>query len=159
MKNNLSICTVTLILIMAFAGCRRFQPIPSPTAVTPTPKYCAFVSNPGPPPPEVVERAKENFNHLQVSGIRGKMEVSAYGDYYCDDFSVKAVDFSYLIVVRDLEDQTTMREIAEKLKESSRNSVQGWNMGSLSIGFMSGMYCNWDEVWNECSSIEPIINP
>lgn len=87
------------------------------------------------------------------------MFITADGEYFCDEFLVRGVDFKYLIIVDDLEDQTTFREIAEKLKDSSRKSVEGWNLGDVNISFMSGKFCGWDEMQNTCSPIEPIIYP
>jgi hypothetical protein len=159
MKNILSNCTILLIVLISLAGCGTFQSTPSPIPVTPTPTYCPFTSNPGPTPPEVEKRAKENFYTLQVSGIRGSLDVTAYGEYSCDNFAVKEISFEYTIAVNDLEDQTAIREIVAKLKDSAKNSLEGRNMGEVRIRFVAGKECRWAELQNACTPIMPLTYP
>ncbi len=152
------LAVIPLVLAMA---CGELQPaLSAPTAVPPTPtgSPCPFVANPGPPPPEVEKRAQDAFQAMAESGIRGKLRVQAYGEYSCDKFGVQAVDFEYTLVVPDLQDQATIQEQVARVKQSAKESVQGWNLGQVSVRFVSGQECFWDENQNACIDTRPLIS-
>ncbi len=172
MKIRISTYAGVLILLIFFAGCGKsptvaptVTPIPTltstPTATrtpapTITPTTCPYMQNPGPTPPEVEKRAQEAFINLGATGIRGKLQLDAYGEYSCEHFGVMGINYVYTVTVTDLGDQAAMRAIVATLKESAKNTVQGYNLGQVTVRFVTGQQCVWDELQNACSPIEPL---
>ena len=151
------IITVSLVLALALSGCSIFQQTPSP--VPPTPTICFYTQNPGPPPTEVEQRAQDAFFAMGVEGIRGTLKVEADGEYSCNQFLVEFVSFQYTVYVKDLADQTMIRELVAKIQDSAKASVQGWNLGHITIRLVAGEVCVWDDTQNTCGPIEPLMYP
>jgi hypothetical protein len=149
MKNTILGCAISLLILMAIAGC-------SPIPLIKTPTICPYVGNPGPPPPEVEQKAGEGFISM---GLTGNIKVEAYGEYSCDHFSVEEINFDYTIYVRDLRDQAALNALVIKVKESAAGSLQGWNLGKINIHFLAGEECWWDELQGACVPIRHLVHP
>jgi hypothetical protein len=92
-------------------------------------------------------------------GIRGAVKVIANGEYTCDGYAVQDVSFEYTIYADDLNDQQTLQEHAARIDKSAKDSLQGWNLGSIKIRFVTGQECFWDEQQNACVDIRPLSIP
>lgn len=143
---NMKIIVVLALVSMLLASCSA--------AATP----CPFSRNPGPPPAEVEKRARDAFFALGSAGIRGTLKVEADGEYSCDHFAVEFVNFSYTLYIADLNDQTMIKDYVAKVRASAKESVQGWNMGTVRVSFVAGNRCNWDDQQNACAPIEALFN-
>jgi hypothetical protein len=111
------------------------------------------MANPGPVPPEVESQAQEAFFALQIPG---KLKVEAFGEYSCDHFGVEEIDYNYTLFVSDLSDQAALSALVSKVKDSAKNSLKGYNLGTISVLFQSGKECWWEEQQNACGTIGPI---
>jgi len=92
-------------------------------------------------------------------GIRGTLKVEANSEYSWNHFAVEFINFQYTLYISDLNDQTTIKEFVSKVKESAKSSLQGWNAGTISVRFVTGQQCVWDELQNACAPIHPLTNP
>ena len=153
---NVKTLIIALFVSILLGSC---IPIQAFIPITPTPTSCPYAQNPGPPPPAVVNKARVAFNELGSKGIRGTLNVGADGEYSCDRFGVMAVNFEYTLIVNDLEDQATLEKFASTVTKSARDSVKGWNLGTIRIRFISGKECRWDDAQKTCTPIVPISAP
>jgi hypothetical protein len=165
---NTKLVATVLLVSLFFISCvftqlpLSMEATPSMPTLTPiqiTPTICFFTRNPGPPPPEVKQRAQEAFIEMGASGIRGTLKVEADGEYSCDRFAVEFVNFEYTLVVPDLQDQAIISEYSAIVKTSAKDSLQGqWNIGTVRIRFIQGNECWWDDNQNACTQIQPLTN-
>jgi hypothetical protein len=143
---------VSLFLASCTSGVKLVQ-------ITSTPTSCPYMRNPGPPPPEVEKRAQDALIAMGPMGIRGTLKVEANGEYSCDHFAVEDINFEYTLYVSDLQDQTTIKEYVSKVKDSAKASLQGWNLGAVSVRFVAGQECVWNELQNACAPIQTLTSP
>lgn len=147
--------TAILTLFAALTGCNTF--LPGPTPVLPTQTYCAWIRNPGPVPQDILTRAQKAFS---ATGLAGKMNLSADGEYYCEQFNAESIYFEFTITVSDLGDPMAVQTIALQVEALARNSLQGANFGGTRILFKTETeQCSWDEAQNSCGSITPLPKP
>lgn len=162
---------ITVLFVLVCLGLAACVPVGGATdvatdvaqSVTPTapstPTPCPFVRNPGPPPPEVVQRAREALTGMSAEAIYGEVNVQANGEYYCDQYLIQDLTFEYTLVVQDLTDQAAIEQAVEKVKKSAQESAQDWDVGVVRIRFMSGQDCWWDDQQNACAPIRPLTSP
>jgi len=133
------------------------QALSTPTALAPTETLCPWMENPGPPPPEVERRAQDAF---VASGLAGVLEVTAEGEYACEQFHVRSVGFAFTLDVDDLGNRAAMEALAARAKDFPVSEVlSGGNLGGLWIRFRSGnQFCWWDDVQG-CGPVMPLAQP
>ena len=144
-----------LTLFAVLTGCNAS--LPGPTPVLPTQTYCAWIRNPGPVPQEILTQAREAFS---ATGLAGKMNLSADGEYYCEQFNAESIYFEFTITVSHLGDPMAVQTIALQVEALARNNLQGANFGGSKILFKTeSEQCTWDEAQNACGSITPFPKP
>lgn len=144
-----------LTLFAVLTGCNAF--LPGATPVLPTQTYCAWIRNPGPVPQDILTRAHKAFS---ATGLAGKMNLSADGEFHCAQFNAESIYFEFTITVSDLGDSMAVQTIALQVETLARNSFQGANFGGTRILFKTeAEQCTWDEAQNVCGSITPLPQP
>jgi hypothetical protein len=154
---------VLLALLVLSSACNRVMappltPIPTFTPILPTPTtQCAWMRNPGPPPPEVKQHALAAF---AASGIQGDLRVQANGEYYCAEYHVQDIEFEFYLLAPDVRDLAALQATNALVQALAKDSLQGWNLGQIRIHYASGSEeCWWNDLSNACDPIWPLPTP